>query len=102
VYIQFPIADKYSRHSSPSCSGILLPAVFKGTEDGSDDNVANCHANCTNDEHWLSANLIDPENGRDGPSRVSRQLSSGGWGTHARNITTPTTPVARRDLDEIS
>lgn len=73
-----PMAANYSRYSSPSGSSVLLPSVFKGTEDGGDDDVANGHANGTNDEYWLPANLVDPENGGDGPSGMSRQLSSGG------------------------
>jgi hypothetical protein len=68
----FPIADKDSRYSSPSSSSVLLPSVFKGTKNGGNDDVTNCHANGTDDEYWLPADLIDPENGGDGPSGVSR------------------------------
>ena len=52
-------------HCSPSSGDLLVKIVDVLGQDDVDDDVTCCHTDSTNDQHWLSTNLIDPENSRD-------------------------------------
>jgi hypothetical protein len=51
---------------SPASSLVGTPVVLAGSDDTTDDKVAETHADSARDERLLAAPLVDVENGGDG------------------------------------
>lgn len=58
--------EPYHDYCGPSRTFVSLPLVFVFGEDDGDDDMARCHADCTDDEDGFAAQFVDVENGGHG------------------------------------